>query len=127
MNKMPLRSSGSYGAAADVSQAGGSYHDGSQWVITFERGPLVDGDKRQAVQDLRLHLAHMSTLNPSIKGHPRDRADEDRLLDHYLQWPGIGMPGGGLMLPMDAAALTRDCWVSRTCCAGLWSRPAAIR
>lgn len=82
-----------------IAGFGGSYHDGSQWVITFERGPLVDGDKRQAVQDLRLHLAHMSTLNPSIKVTQEIVLTRDRLLDHYLQWPGIGMPGGGLMLP----------------------------
>ena len=82
-----------------IAGFGGSYHDGSQWVITFERGPLVDGDKRQAVEDLRLHLAHMSTLNPSIKVTQEIVLTRDRLLDHYLQWPGIGMPGGGLMLP----------------------------
>ena len=93
-----------------IAGFGGSYHDGSQWVITFERGPLVDGDKRQAVHDLRLHLAHMAALNENT----------------VWTWNAIGQAVGSCS-PMDAVERTRGCWVSRTCCAGLWSRPAAIR
>ena len=82
-----------------VAGFGGSYDDGSQWVITFERGPIIDGDKRQAVHDLRLHLAHMAALDPSVKVTQEIVLTRDRLLDHYPVWPGIGQAGGGLMLP----------------------------
>ncbi len=50
-----------------VAGFGGSYHDGSQWLITFERGPAGGRDKQADVRNLRRHLARVIKLDPAIK------------------------------------------------------------
>ncbi len=50
-----------------VAGFGGSYHDGSQWIITFERGPASGRNKQADVRNLRRHLARVIELDPAIK------------------------------------------------------------
>ncbi len=50
-----------------VAGFGGSYPDGSQWLITFERGPAGGRDKQADVRNLRRHLARVIKLDPTIK------------------------------------------------------------
>lgn len=74
-----------------VAGFGGTYEDGSQWVVTFERGPLAAGGKATAVRDLRLHLAHMQALNPRAKVAQQVVLTRRQLLDHYPTWPNRGL------------------------------------
>jgi hypothetical protein len=74
-----------------VAGFGGTYEDGSKWVVTFERGPLGAGGKATAVRDLRLHLAHMNALNPRVKVVQQVVLTRRQLLDHYPRWLNRGL------------------------------------
>lgn len=74
-----------------VAGFGGTYDDGSKWVITFERGPVAGGDKRAAVRNLGLHVARMNALNPRVKVTRQVVLTRRQLLDYYPSWPNRGL------------------------------------
>ena len=70
---------------------GGTYEDGSQWVVTFERGPLGVGGKATALRDLRLHLGRVVALDPRVTVAQQVVLTRRQLLDWYPTWPNRGL------------------------------------
>ena len=50
-----------------VAGFGGTYPDGSQWIITFERGLACHPKKRENVRGLRRHLDRVLEVNPRLE------------------------------------------------------------
>ena len=70
---------------------GGTYDDGSQWVVTFGRGPLGIGGNATALRDLRLHLARVTVLNPQVKVAQQVVLARRQSFDDYPRWPNRGL------------------------------------
>lgn len=50
-----------------VAGFGGTYDDGSQWMITFERGPAHGGTRQSDIRKMRRHLARVIELDQAIE------------------------------------------------------------
>jgi len=74
-----------------VAGFGGSYHDGSQWLITFERGPAGGSNKAADVRNLRRHLARVIELDPAIKVVQELVLTRQQLRKLYPRWPNRGL------------------------------------
>ncbi len=95
-----------------VAGFGGSYRNGSQWLITFERGPAGGRDKQADVRNLRRHLARVIKLDPTIKVVQELVLTRQQLRKLYPRWPNRGLSrrdlaeGARVMVDLDSLGVT---------------------